>query len=66
MKIKKLKIKNDDFKPYLDNLNSLLTEHNHDAKLQNKSELSKETKVLYSMSSLDIHSHFDILKFQII
>jgi len=37
MKIKKLEIKNDDFKPYLDNLNSLLTEHNHDVKLQNKS-----------------------------
>jgi len=40
MKIKKLEIENDDFKLYLDNLNSLLTEYNNKGKkrLQNKPE----------------------------
>jgi len=46
MKIKKLEIENDNFKLYLDNLNSLFTEYNNEEKLQNKPELSEETKVL--------------------
>jgi len=41
------------FKLYLDNLNSLFTEYNNEAKLQNKSELSEETKVLYSLKELN-------------
>ena len=41
------------FKLYLDNLNSLFTEYNNEAKLQNKSELSEETKVLYSLQELN-------------
>jgi len=52
MKIKKLEIENDDFKLYLDNLNSLFTEYNNEAKSQNKPELSEETKVLYSLEEL--------------
>ncbi|KAL6612726.1 hypothetical protein LY90DRAFT_625408 [Neocallimastix californiae] len=53
IKIKKLEIENDDFKLYLDNLNSLLTEYSNRAKLQNKPELSEESKVLYSLEELN-------------
>jgi len=53
MKIKKLEIENDDFKLYIDNLNSLCTEYNNMAKLQNKSKLSEEIKVLYSLEELN-------------
>jgi len=60
MKIKKVKIENDDFNLYLDNLNSLLAEYSNEVKLQNKSELSEGTKVLYSLEELNkvgIHIH---------
>jgi len=53
MKIKKFEIENDDIKLYLDNLNSLFTEYDNEAKLQNKPELSEETKVLYSLDELN-------------
>ncbi|KAG4096574.1 hypothetical protein H8356DRAFT_1042800 [Neocallimastix lanati (nom. inval.)] len=53
MKIKKLEIENDNVKRYLDNLNSLFREYNNEAKLQNKPELSEETKVLYSLEELN-------------
>ena len=53
MKIKKLEIENDNGKRYLDNLNSLFREYNNEAKLQNKPELSEETKVLYSLEELN-------------
>jgi len=43
----KLEIENDDFKLYLDNLNSLFTEYNIKTKYKNKLELSEETKVLF-------------------
>ena len=43
----------DDFKLYLDNFNSLFTEYNNEAKLQNKSELSEETKILDSLEELN-------------
>ncbi|KAL6636263.1 hypothetical protein U3516DRAFT_732509 [Neocallimastix sp. 'constans'] len=39
MKIMKLEIENDDFKLYLDNLNSLFTEYNIKTKYKNKLEL---------------------------
>ncbi|KAG4101051.1 hypothetical protein H8356DRAFT_933568, partial [Neocallimastix lanati (nom. inval.)] len=52
-KIKILETEKDDFKLYLDNFNSLFTEYNNEAKLQNKSELSEETKILDSLEELN-------------
>ncbi|KAG4096586.1 hypothetical protein H8356DRAFT_942774 [Neocallimastix lanati (nom. inval.)] len=52
IKKKKLGIKNNNFKLYLDNHNSLFIEYNK-AKLQNKTELNEETKFLYSLDELN-------------
>ncbi|KAG4084247.1 hypothetical protein H8356DRAFT_1377993 [Neocallimastix lanati (nom. inval.)] len=65
MKIKKVKIENDDFNLYLDNLNSLLAEYSNEVKLQNKSELSEGTKVLYSLEELNKDLKEDITKLNI-
>ncbi|KAG4096297.1 hypothetical protein H8356DRAFT_1343503 [Neocallimastix lanati (nom. inval.)] len=45
-----------------DNLNLLFTEYNNEAKLTNKSELSEETKFLYSLEELNIVRTKSILK----
>ncbi|KAG4107617.1 hypothetical protein H8356DRAFT_1387845 [Neocallimastix lanati (nom. inval.)] len=59
MKIKKLEIENDDFKLYLYNLNSLFTECNNEAKIQNKPEL---IGIAYSFTFLYDEKTFKGLK----
>jgi len=44
MKIKKLEIENDDFKLYLDNLNSLFAEYNNKENFLKKKKKKKKTK----------------------
>jgi len=44
MKIKKLEIENDDFKLYLDNLNSLFAEYNNKENFLKKKKKNKKKK----------------------